>query len=142
MEEDLLFGGTPDGIGLSDHKTGKWFKIPRERATYVHPFIASRNYRYVFGTETPTLDGRITGVVVVDKELQKLADIIPVPPGTENVYCVFDTSKQYLALLDSGWQWIMMFDLQALAEREAAAGKGAPPAPALEPPKKDGVVDK
>ena len=147
VEEDAFFGSDEKDevnyLYFSDHKDNSGFKFTWASQAKVYPLVVSREFRYLLGTATDAQnDGRASTVVVVDKKQKKLADEIPVPAGTASVYCIFDTSKQYLALLDSGWQWIMMFDLQGLAERDAATSKSALPAPGSEPSRKDGAVEK
>ena len=50
-------------------------------------------------------------IVVADVEARKLAGIIPIPLAPNGLHCIFEPKENYLLVVDSAWQYMILFDL-------------------------------
>jgi len=102
----VLLGGN-GGIGIRTDKGG--FRVKYDRNVAIYPLAIDSGYRYAFGLEVAT---HADGIVILDLQEKKFAGRLAIPPAPHGVHVVFNSQTEYLYVLDSGGDWIVLIDLR------------------------------
>ena len=78
------------------------------------PIFERLQYRYAFGIVRREEGGKsiVNQVIAVDVVQRKVADVITIPAVEMGANVIFNTEAEFLLILDSKGEWMMMVDLK------------------------------
>jgi len=116
IPEDMFL--TSGGKEIAFKNKEKSFKAIWDSAplgNLVFPLALDSEYRYAFGLVRREEGGKrvVDQVIAIDVVQKKVADVITIPAVEMGVNVIFNTETEFLLILDSKGEWMVMVDLKA-----------------------------